>query len=197
MNEQEHVSQLSALFDGELPTQQAEMVMRRALKDEALRASWDRYALIGACVRGEPLPRGRSIADRVQAALAAERDHNVTVLPSRAARSAGGNAGTGNSWFARGALGGAIAAGVAVVSIAVMRSIPAGGELAPMLADNEPAGYTTPGENAPAPQGRMVDASLGHYLVAHSEEAASALRSSFDLGQGGVVLTEDQVSALR
>lgn len=213
MNDQEQVTQLSALFDGELPPQQAEMVMRRALKDATLRTSWGRYALIGACVRGEPLPvrQGMSVADRVQAALAAERDLNVTALPARGTRGETGRSGGGASWISRGALGGAIAAGVAVISVFVVRQMAPVTDGSAMLAqadievpavsagaqaDLEPAGYTTPGENSPA-QRRTVDASLGHYLVAHSEEAASALRSSFDLGQDGVVLTDDQISALR
>ena len=54
MIEQEQMSQLSALFDNELPPAEAELVIRRALKDPALRVRWDRYALIGACVRNEP-----------------------------------------------------------------------------------------------------------------------------------------------
>jgi len=213
MSDQEQVSQLSALFDGELPPQQAEMVMRRALKDDALRTSWERYALIGACLRAEPLPRrpGMSVADRVQAALTAERDLNVAVLPGKRSSARDGAARRGSSWIGRGALGGAIAAGVAVLSIAVMRyTSPVNGDSGTMLARNAaadvpavaagaadiaPAGYTTPGENSPA-QRRLVDASLGHYLVAHSEGAASALRSSLDL-EGGVALTEDQISALR
>ena len=52
MNEQEQISQLSALFDNELPPEQSGMVIRRALIDPALRASWGNYALIGACIRG-------------------------------------------------------------------------------------------------------------------------------------------------
>src|SRR5690606_39827891 len=48
MSEQEQNSQLSALFDNELSPQQAQMVIRRALKDPATRTSWERYALIGA-----------------------------------------------------------------------------------------------------------------------------------------------------
>lgn len=205
MSDQEHSSsQLSALFDGELPTQQAEMVIRRALREPGLRTSWERYALIGACVRNEPLCATVSIADRVQARLAAERELNVTALPRRSAATA---AASRMPLFARGALGGAIAAGVAVLSIFLVRNLaPEGAGSGPMqVADAEPVigaeqldapGYTTPGVNAPV-QRRMLDASLGHYLVAHSEEAASALRSSFDLAQGGMQLTEDQVSALR
>lgn|SRR5690606_769155 len=198
MSDQEHGSQVSALFDGELPPQQAEMVIRRALRDPALRASWERYALIGACMRSEPLSAPVSIADRVQASLAAERDHNVTPLPVRGKRAAAGG-GSRFPAFGRGALGGAIAAGVAVVSIFVVRNM-APDDAGVMLAQQNPAestAYTTPGENAPVQQRRMVDASLGYYLVAHSEEAASALRSSLDLVHGGVELTEDEISAWR
>src|SRR5690606_17769099 len=103
------------------------------------------------------------------------------------------------SVFGRGALGGAIAAGVAVISIFVVRGVaPGAGDAAPLIAqtDLDAQGYTTPGENSPV-QRRLVDASLGYYLVAHSEEAASALRSSFDLVHGGVELTEDEISAWR
>lgn len=214
MNEQEQVSQLSALFDGELPPQQAEMVVRRTLRDAGMRASWERYALIGACLRGEPLPRHVSVADRVAASLAAERELNVTALPVKASRAREGGDNR-FSLFGRGALGGAIAAGVALVSILVVREVlPTAADPVLMaqgtaqavtgpsalvdvsLGDTTPGSYTTPGENSPASR-RMVDASLGYYLVAHSEEAASALRSSYDLLPGGIELTEDEISALR
>jgi negative regulator of sigma E activity len=196
---EERVSQLSALFDGELPREQAEMVIRRALKDPTTRKTWERYALIGACLRSEPIGAPvNSVADRVQARLAAEREHNVTALPVRERRAAGSEA--PRFWsFGRGALSGAIAASVAAVSIFLVRGVvgtPA--DDAVLLAQNEvEVGYTTPGENAPAQAGRRVDASLGYYLVAHSEEAASALRSSLDLVHGGVELTEDEISAWR
>lgn len=214
MNEQEQVSQLSALFDGELPPQQAEMMVRRTLRDPGMRASWERYALIGACLRGDPLPRHASVADRVAASLAAERELNVTALPVRSGQPRAGN-NARFSLFGRGALGGAIAAGVALISIVVVREVsPTAGDpvlmaqgapsavMAPSglvgtsLGDTAPGSYTTPGENSPASL-RLVDASLGYYLVAHSEEAASALRSSYDLLPGGVELTEDEISALR
>src|SRR5690606_21368397 len=176
-----------ALFDGELPREQAEMVIRRALKDPSTRTTWERYALIGACLRSEPLGSPvNSVADRVQARLAAEREHNVTALPVRQRRAAAEPA--SRFWsFGRGALGGAIAAGVAAVSIFMVRGVlPGGTDGGVLMAQNEAAGYTTPGENAPAQPSRRVDASLGYYLVAHSEEAASALRSSLDLVHGGV-----------
>lgn len=201
MNEQEHSSQLSALFDGELPEQQAGMVIRRALRDTGMQHSWERYALIGACLRGEPIPATVSVADRVKSRLAAERELNVAVLPARGAAATGRSA--SYSLLGRGALGGAIAAGVAVVSIFVVRQMApvsdavqvaqAPGILAPI-----DTGYTSPGENSPAPMGRLPDVSLSHYLVAHSEEAASALRSSYELEPSEATeLTADQINALR
>lgn len=200
MSEQERISQLSALFDGELPQRQAEMVIRRALKDPGTRISWERYALIGACLRNEPLSTTVSVADRVQARLAGERELNVTTLPVRekVAGSAAANA-SRFSMFGRGALGGAIAASVAMMAVFLVRGVDASGEAGALVAQNDAAevqGYTTPGENSPA-QRRMVDASLGYYLIAHSEEAASALRSDYDLVPDGVELTEDEISAWR
>ena len=59
MNEEERSSQVSALFDGELDAEQANLVTRRLLKDPALRASWGRYAMISASLRGEPLSMPR------------------------------------------------------------------------------------------------------------------------------------------
>lgn len=206
MNEQEHSSQLSALFDGELPAQQAGMVIRRALRDTGMQHSWERYALIGACLRGEPIAGRASVAERVQARLASERELNVAVLPARASGTDGQV--PRSSLWGRGALGSAIAAGVAVVSIVVVRNMaPVAPDTATMLAQGDavagviepldgPAGYTTPGENSPA-QRRLLDASLSHYLVAHSEASAAALRSSYDPVVGETDLTEDQLSALR
>lgn len=201
MSEQERSSQVSALFDGELPQHQAEMVIRRALKDPATRTNFERYALIGACLRNEPLSGAVSVADRVQARIAAERDLNVSTLPVKG-RAVDGATGTSRfSMFGRGALGGAIAAGVAMMAVFIVREMDATGDIdgAALLAQADGAeaqGYTTPGENSPA-QRRLVDASLGYYLIAHSEEAASALRSNYDLVPGGVELTEDEISAWR
>ncbi len=210
MNEQEHSSQLSALFDGELPEQQAGMVIRRALRDTQMQHSWERYALIGACLRGDPIAAQVSVADRVKSRLAGERELNVAVLPARGAAASGRSPRA--SLLSRGALGGAIAAGVALLSIFVVRQMgpiaadavqiaqgsssaaPAGA----LVVDPAPAGYTTPGENSPAPVGRPLDVSLSHYLVAHSEEAASALRSSYEIEAAGATeLTADQINALR
>jgi len=61
MNE-ERDSQLSAMFDGELPGGECELLARRLTRDEALRAQWSRYSMIGAALRAE---RGVALHDRV------------------------------------------------------------------------------------------------------------------------------------
>jgi negative regulator of sigma E activity len=222
MNEQEQISQLSALFDGELPPQQAEMVIRRAVKDSAMREHWRRYALIGACLRGEPLAgadRHSDLADRVRTRLAAEAD---IIAPAAlgAARAIAGGGGAAR-FFGRGAMGGAIAAAVAVVSIFLVRNIgPAAGQsdllvdngtpavlpvgapsdsgaarVVPTVADAPPS-YTTPGASSPA--NRLADQQLlAHYVVAHSEQAASAFGFSYDLTQGAEDMTEEEIQARR
>jgi anti-sigma factor RsiW len=68
-------SQLSAMFDGELPVTECELLSRRIDRDENLRARWSRYALIGAAMRSEPVATARSgFARRVSAALRGTED---------------------------------------------------------------------------------------------------------------------------
>jgi negative regulator of sigma E activity len=64
----ERESQLSAMYDGELPPAECELVARRLSRDENLRYSWENYALIGAAMRGETLA-GRRLAPRVVAGI--------------------------------------------------------------------------------------------------------------------------------
>jgi negative regulator of sigma E activity len=220
MNEQEHVSQLSALFDGELPREQAEMVIRRVMKDPALRATWGRYALIGACVRGEPLAVALppvDLAARVRARLVSEPDPAATGQ-SRAAAAAG--AANRASLWRRGVLGGAIAASVALVSLVLVRSIPLATQApaqvaqqaapvqvatapvqAPLLVAREsaPPSYTTPVDDSPARR-----TPLFNYVAAHSDVAVSAVRlaplssvmgGGFDLTQDAVEMTAAEVGA--
>jgi len=71
VNQDEVESQLSAMFDGELPATECELLSRRIDRDENLRARWSRYALIGAAMRSEPVATARSgFARRVSVALA-------------------------------------------------------------------------------------------------------------------------------
>ncbi len=221
MNDQEQTSQLSALFDGELPPQQAEMVIRRALKDPQLRVSWERYALIGACLRGEPVGQAGthdSLADRLRLRLATEAEYGADAAAATAPQSASRNR---PPLFARLAQGGAIAAGVALVSVFLVRQMTPVGESTVLVAqdavvpaaattvvagtqpaaakstaapDTAPRSYTTPGENSPVST-RLADQPLAHYVVAHSELAASSFGFSYDLTQGATEMTEAEIKA--
>ncbi|GEM_PF-208247 len=53
MNNEELDSQLSAMFDDELPAAECELLARRLARDDGLKARWGRYAVIGACIRME------------------------------------------------------------------------------------------------------------------------------------------------
>ena len=59
---EERDSQLSAMFDGELPAGECELLARRLTRDDALRALWSRFSMIGAALRAE---RGVALHDRV------------------------------------------------------------------------------------------------------------------------------------
>jgi negative regulator of sigma E activity len=74
MSGQERDSQLSAMYDGELPAAECELLARRLSRDEALRREWGSYALIGAVIRGEPLAgqSSRSGRDDLAARVRAE-----------------------------------------------------------------------------------------------------------------------------
>ena len=72
MNE-ELDSQLSAMFDNELPAAECELLARRLSRDEDLKARWSRYAAIGATIRAEGgLRLNSNLAVRVNNAISAE-----------------------------------------------------------------------------------------------------------------------------
>ncbi|HEU4589579.1 MAG TPA: sigma-E factor negative regulatory protein [Steroidobacteraceae bacterium] len=125
----ERDSQLSAMFDGELSAAECELLARRLSRDEALRAQWSRYALMGAALRAE---RGVKLHDRVarrvQAQIALEVSYGdvaaVDSGPSRAAATQPARpAAASDRWLrvARPVFGAGIAAGVAAMSILWLR----------------------------------------------------------------------------
>jgi negative regulator of sigma E activity len=113
MNE-ELDSQLSAMFDDELPPAECELLARRLSRDEQLKARWGRYAVMGAAIRAERGVRlNAQLASRVSAVLVAE--------PALAAQSAGRVHVSGLRWW-QPVAGAAVAASVAAVSILWLRS---------------------------------------------------------------------------
>ena len=116
-------SQLSAMFDGELPAAECDLLARRLGRDPSLRNEWSRYALIGASLRSEPLCLRGSVLTAVSAALADEpqlevAERAVAGSDLRAARRQGGG-----RWL-RPVAGLGVAAGVAAIAIFALRSDP-------------------------------------------------------------------------
>jgi sigma-E factor negative regulatory protein RseA len=114
MNE-ELDSQLSAMFDNELPAAECELLARRLSRDADLKARWGRYAVIGAVIRAE---RGVTldgvVAGRVSAALSSE--------PALSTDSAGAPARKLQYHWWQPLAGAGLAAGVAAASILWLRS---------------------------------------------------------------------------
>jgi sigma-E factor negative regulatory protein RseA len=201
MNEDERSSQVSALFDGELDAGQVNLVTRRLLKDPSLRASWSRYAMISASLRGDPLSTGRQgrgdVASRVRTSIDAEAPLVAADGPMSAAPRTGAPM-RSLAW------GSALAAGVAVVAILALRvqgpvatgltaavpaqqpavAVPAGVEASRATAaavqvasrDTPAPSYTTPVDLHPA--GVRLSAPLVNYVVAHSEYTTPVARFS-------------------
>jgi sigma-E factor negative regulatory protein RseA len=177
MNE-ELDSQLSAMFDDELPSEECELLARRLSRDEQLKARWGRYAVIGAAIRAERGVRlNAPLAGRVSAAILAEPALAATATPARRSRM---------PWW-QPVAGAAVAAGVAAVSILWLRAeVPSGNavltarvnapvavtapapEAATALTVSGPAdSYVTP--RAPATRAPLVPSTeLANYVVAHS-----------------------------
>ncbi len=94
MNE-ELDSQLSAMFDDELPPQECELLARRLSRDEQLKARWGRYAVIGAVIRAERGVRlNAPLARRVSAVLSPSRSWACPPPSPRAIRACAG----GSRW---------------------------------------------------------------------------------------------------
>ena len=189
MNE-ELDSQLSAMFDNELPAAECELLARRLSRDEQLKARWGRYAVIGATIRAEGGVRlNAALASRVSAAISSEPALAAEPAPQPKKRW------ESRSWWQPVASVAAVA-GVAAVSIFWMRSQVAP-EQPPVIAQAVPAvvspntkvvsltpasanqvnlgpTYTVPKNSAR----RLVVPSteLANYVVAHSEFSSPVTR---------------------
>ncbi len=170
-------SQLSAMFDGELPAAECELLSRRIDRDEKLRARWSRYALIGAAMRSEPVATARSgFSTRVSAALDAELGlaQPAHASSARALRSTISRAApTRTVWNT--ALAASMVAAVAGVSIALLRySSPAG--LATVARANVPAGNAAlpTRDVAISPAGLPAGASMSVATAMHTVPTVSS-----------------------
>jgi len=209
MNE-ELDSQLSAMFDNELPAAECELLARRLSRDEQLKARWGRYAVMGAAIRVERGVRlNAALASRVSAAISSEPI--LTAEPTAQPR---------KRWQSRlwqPVASAAAVAGVATLAIFWMRShapesIPlaaadnpkatdsvtgassiVSGPVSPISVVNngEPDSYVVP-KNASR---RLVVPSteLANYVVAHSEFSSPVTRrnllSAFMASESGTAGT--------
>jgi len=148
MNE-ELDSQLSAMFDNELPAAECELLARRLSRDADLKARWGRYAVIGAVIRAERgVTLDGAVAGRVSAALSSE--------PALSAEAARASARKLQYHWWQPVAGAGLAAGVAAVSIFWLRSQSLPGEV------NPPAPAMIAGASAlgaPVPQSALQNVS--------------------------------------
>jgi sigma-E factor negative regulatory protein RseA len=210
MNE-ELDSQLSAMFDDELPAAECELLARRLSRDEQLKARWGRYAVIGATIRAERGVRlNAGLASRVSVAISSEAALTAEPAPELKKR-------WDNRWW-QPVAGVAAAAGVAAISIFWMRSQvlpdtlptlalaqsvrPSGivtgtaavsttPASATQVSTGEPDSYVVP-KNSPR---RLLVPStdLANYVVAHSEFSSPVTRrnllSAFMASESGTTGT--------
>jgi sigma-E factor negative regulatory protein RseA len=197
MNE-ELDSQLSAMFDDELPTAECELLARRLSRDEALKARWGRYAVVGAVIRAERGVRlNAAVAWRVNAAISAEPAFEPVAgaqLPRRA----------GLRWW-QPVAGGALAASVAAASLLWLRAqapVPLTAAVAVPAVNSAPAApagaitaasYVVPPAIAVRPMA-VPSTELANYVVAHSMVSSPVARrnllSSFVASEPATVNAE-------
>jgi sigma-E factor negative regulatory protein RseA len=195
--------QLSAMFDGELPATECELLSRRIDRDENLRARWSRYVLIGAAMRSEPVATARSgFARRVSAALRGAEDRprlkrgrkmlfsaalSATLVVAVAGlsiallRNAAVDTGAGNvaqTAAARGVAGGAVPAasrGGRDGAALANAALPGPSVAAIRRGSNgEPVSYVTPVSMSNANTALRTE--LADLIVAHSEYSTPLMR---------------------
>jgi negative regulator of sigma E activity len=218
MSNEELDSQLSAMFDDELPATECELLARRLARDEQLRGRWGRYAAIGACIRGEHGVRlGTPLASKVSAALTQEAAAGAAPERRR----------LGISWVTSLA-GLATAAAVAAMAILWIRAqgpvivaqthsrptpqlqaLPALPAVAPTPASaalvaaaptrarssGEPDSYVVPAPVAQQDAAPVPPAELANYIVAHSAYSGPLMRRNALSALVGEDSTAPQITA--
>ena len=96
---------LSALIDGELDRRESEFLLRRLTADDAMQDDWTRYHMVRACMQRE-FSGPVDLVDRVRASIADEQTDPVARM----------------SPLTRFGIGGAMAAGVALMAVVGLNS---------------------------------------------------------------------------
>ncbi|MDP9012519.1 MAG: sigma-E factor negative regulatory protein [Pseudomonadota bacterium] len=161
--------QVSAFLDGELPSSETELLLKRLMRDAELRESFGRYALVGECLRGgAPARLSQGFAVRINRAI----DGEPPVVGPQPARAPSGR------WW-RPFAGVAVAAGVAAVAVVALQQraiAPTMRAALPSTAQNaviaparpkEAISYTVPDASGAVPA-VLPAARLTNYVFAHS-----------------------------
>ncbi len=152
--------QISAFIDGELPENEAELLLRRLSQDLGMRQQVAEYLAIGRCMRRDPAPAGMGeLRGRIAKALGEE------LLPAELGLA------EPTSRFVRPALGFALAASVAVLAVIGLRQavLPDGGAIATQVAT--PVNDTDPAMTQASPSD-VLSEELRHMYLRHSASSA-------------------------
>jgi sigma-E factor negative regulatory protein RseA len=175
--------QVSAFLDGELPSSETELLLKRLTRDAELRESFGRYCLIGESLRGgSPTRLTHGFTARVNRAIDGEPLVAVAQTPR----------GRSTRWW-RPFAGAAVAAGVAAVAVVALQQRAIAPTLRsglPVTAQNmvsaqngaptqqaspakptEALSYTVPAAVSETPTA-MPAARLTNYVFAHSKYSA-------------------------
>jgi sigma-E factor negative regulatory protein RseA len=192
VKQEEGASQLSAMFDGELPAAECELLSRRLARDEQLRGRWARYALVGAAMRSEPVAAvsgdfsrrvGAAIDGDVTGASATGRPagrlrRNLSVLRNMAVGAGLAASVAGAAIFVlRGAVireNEVLSAYTPTVARMTMPASPVANRIATVGTSREPLSYVVPLNVIGSSQ--ALPASLANYMVAHSEYSSPLAR---------------------
>ena len=171
--------QVSAFLDGELPSSETELLLKRLTRDPELRQSFGRYALIGETLRGgNGASLSLTFAARVNRTI--DGEPAAPALPAARARPL--------RWW-KPIAGTAVAAGVTAVAVVTwqQRAVAPSLTAAPRAQSvrlatvaKEPLSYTVP-TPAAAPA-MLAPARLTNYVFAHS-------KYSVGLGQSNLLAT--------
>jgi sigma-E factor negative regulatory protein RseA len=158
---------LSAFLDGD-PECGAEAFAGRLVRDRELSAGWQRYHLIGDCLRGE----GTLVDSRFTASLLARIAEEPTILAPSAGRKPAPQGARGTRWAAGAAVAASVAA-VVVLGVVQLETttglvqhearVPSSSRVAAQPADEK---------TRPVVQQAEVASKLNRYLANHSDFAA-------------------------
>lgn len=160
--------QVSALLDDELDARECKLLLARLYRDEELKGTWERYSLIGDCIRGN-LPDHLAVGMAARVAGAVEKNAiAATALPAT------------RSVIWRPLAGLAVAASVAAVALITLsntdRGLPAAAT--PVAVSAEEESYTVPVINMREQASASLRERLNLYQVSHSEFAGPMQRRS-------------------